>query len=110
MHTIINYQPDIVECDDNNGNCSQICTNTDRSYECSCRNGYVLDSDGHNCSGTYFHHEVCHDNIQILLNAMITMATVVRYAPTPMEAMNVPVEMAIYLIVMDITVQVHNNY
>ena len=38
------------------------------------------------------------------------MATVVRYAPTPTEAMNVPVEMAIYLIVMDITVQVHNKY
>ena len=45
-----------------------------------------------------FHHGVCHDNIQILLNAMITMAlaTVVRYAPTPKEAMNVPVEMATY--------------
>ena len=43
-----------------------------------------------------FHHEVCHDNIQILLNAMITMATVVRYAPTLKEAMNVPVEMATY--------------
>ena len=57
-----------------------------------------------------FNHEVCHDNIQILLNAMITMATVVRYAPTPKEAMNVPVVMAIYLIVIDITVQVHNNY
>ena len=43
-----------------------------------------------------FHHEVCHDNIQMLLNAMKTMATVVRYAPTPKEAMNVPVEMATY--------------
>ena len=44
---------DIVECDDHKDNigCSQICTNTEGSYECSCRNGYVLDSDGHNCSG-----------------------------------------------------------
>ena len=42
---------DIAECNDNNGGCSQICTNNEGSFECSCRNGYVLDSDGHNCSG-----------------------------------------------------------
>ena len=34
--------------------------------------------------------------IQILLNAMITMVAVVRYAPTMKEALNVPVEMAMY--------------
>ena len=45
------YNPDINECDDNNGGCSQICTNTEGSYECSCTNGYVLNSDRHNCSG-----------------------------------------------------------
>ena len=44
---------DIVECDENNGGCSQICTNTEGSFECSCREGYVLDNDGQNCSGTY---------------------------------------------------------
>ena len=44
---------DVIECDEDNGSCSQICINTEGSYECSCRNGYVLDSDGHNCSGTY---------------------------------------------------------
>ena len=40
--------------------------------------------------------EVCHDNIQILLNAMITMVAVVRCATTLKEAMNVTVEMATY--------------
>ena len=34
--------------------------------------------------------------IQTLLNVMKTMATVVKYAPTLKEAMNVPVEMATY--------------
>ena len=35
-------------------------------------------------------------SIQISLNVMKTMVAVVRYAPTPREAMNVPVEMATY--------------
>ena len=34
--------------------------------------------------------------IQISLNVMKTMVAVVRYAPTLKEAMNVPVEMAMY--------------
>ena len=38
---------------------------------------------------------------------MKTMVAVVRYATTLKEAMNVPVDMAMYLIVMDIIVQVH---
>ena len=42
---------DINECRDNNDGCSQICTNTEGSFECSCRDGYVLDGDGGNCSG-----------------------------------------------------------
>ena len=48
---------DINECEaDNhgtsNGNCSQICVNTEGSFECSCRVGYVLGSDGTSCLGT----------------------------------------------------------
>ena len=29
--------------------CSQICTNTPGSYECSCRSGYALDEDSQTC-------------------------------------------------------------
>ena len=43
---------DINECNESNGNCSQICTNTEGSCECSCRDGYNLGGDGQNCSGT----------------------------------------------------------
>ena len=43
---------DINECEDDNGGCSQTCTNTEGSFECSCRDGYILDGDGKNCSGT----------------------------------------------------------
>ena len=39
------------ECAVDNGPCDQICTDIFRSYECSCENGYTLNSDGHTCSG-----------------------------------------------------------
>ena len=42
---------DINECDINNGNCDQICTNTPGSRVCSCRAGFRLASDGTTCLG-----------------------------------------------------------
>ena len=38
-------RPDIDECaDGNNGGCSEVCTNTEGSFECSCsQSGYELD-------------------------------------------------------------------
>ena len=48
---------DINECEDDNGGCSQICTDIEGSInvECSCFNGYKLDmySNGTDCSGIY---------------------------------------------------------
>ncbi|XP_070544757.1 low-density lipoprotein receptor-related protein 4-like [Ptychodera flava] len=40
---------DIDECSGNLGQCSQICTNTEGSYQCSCYHGYYLDSDRWTC-------------------------------------------------------------
>ena len=37
------YCLDINECQQD-AECSQICTNTEGSYKCSCRDGYVLES------------------------------------------------------------------
>ena len=42
---------DINECALYNGGCSQTCSNTSGSYSCSCNSGYVLNIDGHNCTG-----------------------------------------------------------
>ena len=42
---------DINECAMFNGNCSQVCTNTDGGYECSCSAGYQFDDDNVTCNG-----------------------------------------------------------
>ena len=47
------FHPDIDECSDGNGGCSQICTNTEGSFTCGCNNSYVLDGDGTTCNGMY---------------------------------------------------------
>ena len=39
------------ECEVNNGGCAEFCNNTDGSFECSCRTGYVLAADNANCDG-----------------------------------------------------------
>ena len=44
---------DINECAMNNGNCSQICSNTIESYMCSCTAGFVLNVDGKTCDGEH---------------------------------------------------------
>ena len=43
---------DVNECSTNNGGCQHNCVNTDGSYECQCRSGYRLSSNGRNCIGT----------------------------------------------------------
>lgn len=45
------FYADINECLENNGGCSQICSNTNGSFECSCEDGLYLASDGETCLG-----------------------------------------------------------
>ena len=40
---------DINECNSGNGGCSQTCTNTLGSFQCSCASGYQLSSNGRSC-------------------------------------------------------------
>ena len=47
---------DIDECASGNGNCSQICDNTEGSFQCSCGVGYEQEST-FNCKGE-FHYVV----------------------------------------------------
>ena len=42
---------DVNACSSNNGNCSQICANTNGSFICSCQIGYILNADGRTCNG-----------------------------------------------------------
>ena len=47
------FETDINECAVLNGNCSQICTNRNGSYSCSCYAGYQLLADKRSCNGEY---------------------------------------------------------
>ena len=42
---------DIDECNSFNGGCDHYCNNTIGSYDCSCKTGYTLSFNEHNCSG-----------------------------------------------------------
>lgn len=42
---------DIDECQNRNGDCEQVCTNIVGSFNCSCNDGYHLDTDGFSCNG-----------------------------------------------------------
>ena len=44
---------DINECLLNMDNCSQVCTNTEGGFTCSCRDGYTLGEDGTSCEGVF---------------------------------------------------------
>ncbi|XP_066264276.1 matrilin-2-like [Branchiostoma lanceolatum] len=42
---------EIDECETDNGGCAQICANTIGSFQCSCEDGFSLNSDGFTCDG-----------------------------------------------------------
>ena len=41
----------VNECEVNNGPCEHICADTFTSFECSCEDGYELNTDGRTCNG-----------------------------------------------------------
>lgn len=44
---------DVNECVLNNGECGQMCTNTEGSFQCSCRAGYSLAVNNFSCEGKH---------------------------------------------------------
>ena len=48
---MIDIAVDINECTNNNGGCEQNCQNTIGSSSCFCLTGYLIDSNGYNCTG-----------------------------------------------------------
>lgn len=53
---VIITSADVNECDINNGNCQQMCKNLYGRHSCSCREGFVLDSNKRTCSGKILKH------------------------------------------------------
>ena len=47
----LNPFTDVNECLVNNGDCDHSCTNLVPGHQCSCRQGYMLDSDNRTCNG-----------------------------------------------------------
>ena len=45
------YYTEMNECDTDNGGCSQLCTNRDGDFVCSCNAGFTLLDDNINCEG-----------------------------------------------------------
>ena len=60
------YCADIDECATDQANCSQSCNNTIGSYQCSCNEGYVLDSDKHTCYGNGYNNIIVFHYIYLL--------------------------------------------
>ncbi|SPP81274.1 dorsal-ventral patterning protein tolloid [Drosophila guanche] len=55
---VAKFVVDVDECAVNNGGCQHRCRNTYGSYQCSCRNGYTLSDNGHNCTETRCKFEI----------------------------------------------------
>ena len=81
---------DFNECMEDNGGCSQICTNSPGSFECECHDGYhfFANSTTH-CTGNvsnYKINSIIIARLQIQMNASITMAVANNFALIQMEA------------------------
>ena len=57
---------DVDECQTDEHNCNQTCSNTLGSFECKCRLGYSLQRDNATCRGTYVRMYVCMYAITLL--------------------------------------------
>ena len=45
---------DVDECTDNKHGCEHQCVNNDGSFQCECRNGFMLKKDHKHCDGKYY--------------------------------------------------------
>ena len=72
MFTCAFFSSDTNECSNNNGGCSDICTNTEGSFICGCPSGFELNSGGTGCIGEY-HTKHTHMFIQRNILCMYKM-------------------------------------
>ena len=52
LFLLLLFPTDIDECEQGSDGCDHNCTNTVGSYNCTCMDGYELESDNHTCTGT----------------------------------------------------------
>ena len=83
---------DIDECASNSSGCQDICSNTDGSFECSCRRGYTLGSNGRLCNGkpppnsfSYLTQIITTRNFQISMNVLMMIHTSVNISVTTLR-------------------------
>ena len=88
----------VNECIVDSDGCEQMCTDTLTSYLCSCHDGYRLDTDKHNCNGTFFvsiFAETFFGLFQILMNVLLAVMDVNKCVKTLRDHTCVVVEKAI---------------
>ena len=104
------FSIDVDECSKGSHNCDQICTNTDGSFTCSCEPGFKLSTDRKSCIGMYYiyytlvyiiHNSIVLIFMQTLMNATRTMVAVSRNVLILLPHLCVPVEVVMYLPVME---------
>ena len=95
---LLDHFLDINECIFSNGDCNHDCTNIPGSYSCSCRAGYSLNTDGHNCSGELTCYQttfMCQLSFKISTSVTYIMEDVSKFATILMVAIIVPVSVGI---------------
>ena len=50
---VSSFSLDVDECKMDMHGCTQLCANNEGSFRCGCNEGYVLDTNGFSCNGSY---------------------------------------------------------
>ena len=67
---------DIDECAVANGGCEHNCINTERSFYCDCRDGFVLEDDGRQCRGNKMYSNTGSYTVEGMLGEFTLLAAV----------------------------------
>ena len=54
-YKVYTFNIETDECAASPSPCQHVCTNTVGSFQCSCNNGYLIDSDETSCNGMFAH-------------------------------------------------------
>ena len=86
---------DINECTEGSHNCNQLCTNTQGSFQCSCRSGYTLNSDGRTCDGKW------HFNDRKVTKVRLHTCIYLHFSQMSMSAISTMVDVLIIALILE---------